>query len=71
MSADNKFTKEKKMRTNCKNETENKINVSDILFDIKSFLKDLYVATVAQDADGVNISFGNGQKFSVCVTENV
>lgn len=71
MSADNKFTKEKKVGTNCKIETENKINVSDILYDIKSFLKDLYVAAVAQDADGVNISLGNGQKFSVCVKENV
>ncbi len=71
MSADNKFTKEKKVGTNCKNETQNNIKVSDILFDIKSFLKDLYVAAVAQDADCVNISFGNGQNFSVCVTENV
>ena len=46
-----------------------KCNAQDVVFDIKTIMQDFYFAQFSADANKLNISFDNGQKFTVTVKE--
>ena len=50
-------------------EVENKIDVNDLLTDIKVLMREYYVATFGESGKSLNIAFNNGQKFRLTVEE--
>ncbi len=47
------------------------VDEAELLCDIKKLLSEYYLATFSNDGTSLNISFNNGQKFSVIVKETV
>ena len=50
-------------------ELDYKIDVHDLLIDLKILMKDYYVATFTETGNELIVAFNNGQKFKITMSE--